>query len=104
MKIVLTVLITIIILSSTSALSQEGKSLLDKNCIRCHYLERIMSKNKSLKAWRRTVKRMSYNSLYGMSADEIEMVAKYLVNNAGYECLSPSGKKKKYTCHVSRGQ
>jgi len=84
MKKAFTIFITIFALSNTSALSQESKSLFEKNCIRCHSLERALRKNKTLEAWRRTVMRMTSYSFAGLSADDIEKMAQYLVSNAGY--------------------
>ncbi len=94
MKKLLTVVITVFALPGSPALSQEDKSLFEKSCIRCHSLERILKKTKTLEGWRRTVLRMSSYSFDVLSADDIENMAQYLVRNAEYRMPLTDSEKK----------
>jgi mono/diheme cytochrome c family protein len=82
MKKVLIFFLAVLVLSAHSALSHEGKALFEDKCIRCHSLERILSKKKTLKAWKRTVMRMSSYTLGNISEDEAEKMAQYLASNS----------------------
>jgi hypothetical protein len=83
MKNISLVYITILVLFSTSASAREGESLFEKNCIRCHSLERALIRKKTIEGWRKTIMRMSSYSFSGLSAEDIEKMSLYLVSNAG---------------------
>ena len=58
----------------------EGKALFEKKCGNCHSLARALSKNKSLDAWKRTVKRMIRYDNKNLNEKDAEIIAAYLVD------------------------
>jgi mono/diheme cytochrome c family protein len=83
MRKVLCVLIILCVSSFAIAAERTGESLFKGKCGKCHSLERAFSKNKDLKAWQRTTKRMSrYMEQAGdvITEEEAGEIAKYLAD------------------------
>jgi len=53
MKNIIFIFIVFFTVSTAFASEQEGKSLFQRMCDKCHTLERALSKNKDLKEWKR---------------------------------------------------
>jgi hypothetical protein len=95
MKNFLIVFLTVLTLSAQSALSHEGKVLFEDKCIRCHSLERILSKSKTLDAWRRTVTRMSSYTFGKIPKGEVEKLAQYLASTSKLRMILTDEEEKK---------
>ncbi|MEE8431046.1 MAG: hypothetical protein V3S16_07355, partial [Candidatus Desulfatibia sp.] len=59
MKKTLVIFIVFFTASVAFASIKEDKKLFETKCVKCHLLERALRKTKSLKAWKRTGKRMA---------------------------------------------
>jgi mono/diheme cytochrome c family protein len=70
----------IVLLTAPSSLAslQEGKTLFERKCVKCHSLERSLSKRKDLEAWKRTTTRMSRYAKGAITEEEAEEIAEYL--------------------------
>lgn len=64
--------------SSSYASSDSGKDLFEKKCGKCHSLDRSLSKEKNLAAWKRTSKRMAKYSGGAITDAEADEIAGYL--------------------------
>jgi len=81
MRFIVCLVILIISASPGFAQENEGKTLFEKKCIKCHTLERALGATKSLDAWRRTTSRMSrYAEQAGetITPEEAVKIAEYL--------------------------
>ncbi len=57
---------------------QEGKTLFESKCARCHKLELSLKETKNLAEWRNITQRMAGYSDGGITGKEAEKIAKYL--------------------------
>ncbi len=72
-------LFTIVLLTaSASVASSTGGNLFETKCAKCHSLERSLSQQKDLAAWKRTTQRMSRYSRGQITKDQAEEIAEYL--------------------------
>jgi cytochrome c5 len=60
-----------------SAPEQDGKALLEDRCVKCHTLDRVISKSKSAEAWGITVRQMVGKGAE-LTFDEQEVLIEYL--------------------------
>ena len=61
----------------------DAKALFEKNCSRCHTIERPMSKKKTKEAWKTTVMRMKNVNGCPITDDEAMIIIDYLAENYG---------------------
>jgi cytochrome c len=61
-KILFALFIPAFFVSIAAASTEEGKRLFESKCIKCHDLERALTKSKDLETWKITTLRMSRNS------------------------------------------
>ena len=80
MKNALFIVIAVFTASVAFASVPDGKALFEKMCGNCHSLERSLRKNKSLKAWKRTAKRMIRYDTRKLNKKEAEIIAVYLAD------------------------
>ena len=80
MKNIILIIIPVFIASVVFASVPDGKMLFEKKCGNCHSLERSLSKNKGLDAWKRTAKRMIRYDKRNLNEKDAEIIAAYLGN------------------------
>lgn len=91
--------------SFSSASSGSGKELFEKKCSKCHALDRALSKDKDLDAWKRTTKRMSKYSEGVITEAESEAIALYLAGRGGPDAqVLPKDPEKKVEAAVTGGE
>ena len=61
----------------------DAKALFEKNCSRCHTIERPKSKKQTTEAWETTVMRMKSVNGCPISDDEAKIIIDYLAENYG---------------------
>ena len=61
----------------------DAKALFEKNCSRCHTIERPKSKKKTKEAWETTVMRMKNVNGCPITDDEAKIIIDYLAENYG---------------------
>ncbi len=61
----------------------DAKALFEKNCSRCHSIDRPKSKKKTKEAWETTVMRMKNVNGCPISDDEAKIIIDYLAENYG---------------------
>jgi mono/diheme cytochrome c family protein len=80
-------IIIFLALSSTPVHSGEetvdAKSLFEKNCSRCHTIERPKSKKKTKEGWETTVMRMKKVNGCPITDEEAQIIIDYLTRNYG---------------------
>jgi mono/diheme cytochrome c family protein len=92
MRLIISVLLIVFSSSFASASLEEGENLFKEKCIKCHTLERALNKTKSLRAWKRTSKRMAkYSEQAGekITSAETTMIAEYLAGRVVAKKESP---------------
>ena len=94
MKKAILVLFIVFTVSFSSVSAHSGKMLFEKKCAQCHSLERSLKKKKSLKAWKRTVKRMARYSEGLLTEQEANKIAQYLAAKDKPAKPAPSQKPK----------
>ncbi len=62
-----------------------GKGLLYDKCGKCHSVDKPLRKNKSLKKWEKTVKRMQMNPPKSISDADVTEIAWYLSSKSLFE-------------------
>ncbi|GBE06321.1 MAG TPA: cytochrome c554 family protein [Nitrospirae bacterium] len=78
MKKIVLALAVFFIMTVIPASAQQGKELFERKCDKCHSLDRPLSMDKDLEAWKRTAKRMS-GYIPGLISDEdVGKIADYL--------------------------
>ncbi len=95
MRIIISVFFIIFSSSFASASLEEGEILFKTKCIKCHTLERALSKTKSLSAWKRTTRRMAkYSGQAGeiIASSEVKMIAEYLAGRGVAKKEAPAEK------------
>ncbi len=66
--------------SLSSASEEEGKTLFENQCGKCHTLERSLSMTKDLEAWKRTTMRMARYSRWVITSEHALRIAEYLAD------------------------
>ena len=61
----------------------DAKTLFEKNCSRCHTIERPKSKKKTKEAWEKTVMRMKNVNGCPITDEEAKIIIGYLSENYG---------------------
>jgi mono/diheme cytochrome c family protein len=72
-----------LMLLSTSAAKSSPKALFVKRCSDCHSPSRAMATKKKSTEWRQTVRRMQMKAGARISAEEAEVIIKYLAEVRG---------------------
>ncbi len=70
-----------LLLTYAVASADTGKDLFEKNCGKCHTLERSLNKTSNLNAWKRTITRMvRYSERAGqiITNEDADKIAEYL--------------------------
>jgi len=94
MKKAILLFIILFAASFTLAAADTGKVLFEQKCEQCHSLERSLKKKKSLKAWKRTVKRMARYVEGLLTEQEANKIARYLAAKDKPAKPAPSKKPK----------
>jgi len=72
----------------------EAREVILQGCVQCHDLQNTVSQRKNAAGWRRTVSEMIWRGA-PLTADEAEMVTRYLVVSFGPEKPLPEALKTK---------
>lgn len=72
----------------------EGRDLIFQGCVQCHDLRNTVSQRKTATRWRRTVNEMIWRGT-PLTADEAEIISKYLAASFGPDTPVPEVFKKK---------
>ena len=76
-----------LIVSATTIHGEEkkidAKALFEKNCSRCHTIERPKSKKKTKAEWKKTVMRMKNVNGSPITDEEAKIIIDYLAENYG---------------------
>ena len=80
--IIAPVLMAAVILTAILSCSsmQEGKTLFESKCAKCHPLEYAFREKKSLAEWNKTTETMARYSEGSITEKEAQIIAKYLAN------------------------
>ncbi|MBL7178817.1 MAG: multiheme c-type cytochrome [Pseudomonadota bacterium] len=78
MKRALILLIAILTSSLAFATVEDGKTLFEQKCDKCHSLERSLKKTKDLAAWKKTNLRMMKKSRGDITEQDVEKISDYL--------------------------
>lgn len=74
------VILFIVLLGASFAFSsmEEGKTLFETKCSKCHDLDRALSKTKDLAGWQKTVDRMAKYAKGAIDDKDSGKIAEYL--------------------------
>ncbi len=86
------------IMENAAVYAQEAKNLIDKECIRCHSLERVYYSNMSVERWDDTVRRMHSKRHSRITEQQLNQIVSYLGEN-NFVKRKQLFEKKCFYCH-----